>query len=347
MATLNPFTADGFDMVSMTTAINKLPNLYGRLNEMNLFPFESINTLSVLVEQRNGTLNIVRSRPRGSAPDKNESDKRTVRSFQVPHFPIEDVLLPGDYQGVRAFGSATEMETQASIMLQKQTRMKNTLDQTLEYLRIGALQGIVYDADATVIYDLNNEFNIAATTTPETVGSKLTLAFALTTDTTDVRGKCISVVRHIEKNLRGENMSGVRCFCGNTFFDNLIAHPQVEKVYLGHLAAVEALGGDPRKGFRFGGITFENYAPSWTDHDGAARLGIAATSGICFPEGTRDTFSTIVAPGNFLETANTMGLPYYSRQEPKEFGQGIKVWAEGNWLPICKRPEVCVTVTNT
>ncbi|MEN6533686.1 MAG: major capsid protein, partial [Bryobacteraceae bacterium] len=82
-------------------------------------------------------------------------------------------------------------------------------------------------------------------------------------------------------------------------------------------------------------------------HDGAARLGIAATSGICFPEGTRDTFSTVVAPGNFLETANTMGLPYYSRQEPKEFGQGIKVWAEGNWLPICKRPEVCVTVTNT
>ena len=59
----NPFT-NAYDMAAMTAAINKLPNLYGRLNAMNLFPFAPINTTSVLVEQKNGTLNIVRSRPR-------------------------------------------------------------------------------------------------------------------------------------------------------------------------------------------------------------------------------------------------------------------------------------------
>jgi hypothetical protein len=50
--------------------------------------------------------------------------------------------------------------------------------------------------------------------------------------------------------------------------------------------------------------------------------------------------------GNFLETANTMGQPYYAKQEPRKFNAGIDLWAESNVLPICKRPEVLVTVTN-
>lgn len=345
MSTLNPFAADGFDMLAMTTAINKLPNLFNRLAP--IFRPEPINTVSVLVEQKNGTLNIVRSRARGAAADKVTTDKRSMLALAVPHLPVEDVLLPDDYQGVRAFNSSSEMETYANILNAKLGKMKNILDQSAERLRFGALQGIIYDADATVIYDLHNEFNIAAASSAGDVGKWLTLAFALTTDTTDIRGKCTSVRRHIEANLRGETMTGVRCLCGTTFFDNLVAHPQVEKVFLNQAAAFEAMGRDVRKGFRFGDIVFEEYAAAWTDHDGTARAGVAATSGICYPEGTSDTFSQVIAPGNFLETANTMGMPYYAKQEPRKYNAGLDLWAESNILPLCKRPEVCVTVTNT
>jgi hypothetical protein len=336
----NPFT-NAYDMAAMTAAINKLPNLYGRLNEMNLFPFSPINTTSVMVEQRNGTLNIVRSRPRGAAPDKSTADKRQLRSFAVPHLPVEDVLLPDDYQNVRAFGSDNAMESQASIMANKLQRMRNILDQTLEYLRMGALKGIILDADATTLYNLYNEFNIPSTTTAGTVGSWLTVEFDLDDEDEDVITHCLNVKRHIEMNLRGERMTGVRGLCDSVFFDALTTHPKVTAAYQ-RWQDGRALFSDNRKGFTFGEITFEEYGATWTDHDGTARAAIAASHCHFFPEGTGDTFSTICAPGNFIETANTMGQPYYARQEERKLGQGIDLWAESNILPLCRRPEVLV-----
>lgn len=337
----NPFT-NAYDMAQMTAAINKLPNLYGRLNAMNLFPFAPINTTSVLVEQKNGTLNIVRSRPRGAAPDKSTADKRQLRSFAIPHLPVEDVLLPDDYQNVRAFGSDNALETEASIMASKLQRMRNILDQTLEYLRMGALKGIILDADASTLYNLYNEFNIPSTTTAGTVGSWLTVEFDLDDEDEAILTHCLEVKRHIEMNLRGEQMTGIRGLCDATFYDALTTHPKVEKAFAAYQALNQNLAEDYRRGFRFGGVTFEEYGATWTDHDAVARPAIAAGHCHFFPEGTGDTFSTICAPGNFVETANTMGQPYYARQEARKFNAGIDLWAESNVLPICKRPEVLV-----
>jgi hypothetical protein len=50
------------------------------------------------------------------------------------------------------------------------------------------------------------------------------VSFALGTTTTDVKKKCLEVVRHIEDNLRGEFMSGIRCFVSREFFDALTSH---------------------------------------------------------------------------------------------------------------------------
>ncbi|MCL5744014.1 MAG: major capsid protein, partial [Acidobacteria bacterium] len=33
---LNPFSNDAFNMVALTAAINKIPNNYGRLEQLNL-----------------------------------------------------------------------------------------------------------------------------------------------------------------------------------------------------------------------------------------------------------------------------------------------------------------------
>jgi hypothetical protein len=329
----NPFTGTGFDMASMTKAINKLPNLYNRV--AGIFPEQPIAMTTALIEQSNGTLNIVRSRPRGAPADKVTADKRALRSFVIPHIPIEDVVLPEEIQNVRAFGSESEGETAATIMARKLQKMKNVIDQTREHLAVGALKGIILDADGTTLYNLYTEFGIA----------QKTVDFVLDDDATIVMKKCLEVKRHIEENLKGESMTGIRCLCSSTFFDALTTHPEVEKAFAAYQALNQNLADDYRRGFRFGGIVFEEYNASWTDKDAAARAAIAANNGICFPEGTGNTFETIVAPGNFIETANTLGLPYYAKQEAKKFGQGYELWAEANVLPICKRPEVLVTVT--
>jgi len=328
----NPFTGTGYDMVSMTAAINKLPNLYNRL--MPIFAPGSIATTSLTVEQMNGTLNIVRSRPRGAPADKVIADKRALRVFSVPHIPVEDVLLPDDYQNVRAFGSDNAMETQATIMARKIGKMKNILDQTREYLRVGALKGIILDADGSTMYNLYTEFSI----TPKVVD------FVLDDEDTDVRAKCEEVLDHIETHLFGETMTGVHVFVDRVFFTALVSHPSVEKAFAQYQALNQNLASDYRQRFEFGGLTFEVYRATWTDKDGTARPAIASGKGHAFPEGTGNTFEEIAAPGNFLETANTMGIEYYARQQPRKYNAGIDMWAESNVLPMCKRPEVLVEV---
>jgi hypothetical protein len=56
------------------------------------------------------------------------------------------------------------------------------------------LKGVILDADGSELVNLYSEFEI----TPKTVN------FALATATTNVKARCLEVMRHIEDNLRGE-----------------------------------------------------------------------------------------------------------------------------------------------
>ena len=293
----------------------------------------------------NGTLNIVRSRERGAPADKSTADKRALRSFIIPHIPVMDVVLPHEVQNIRAFGSEEMTETDAAAGARKLQKMKNIIDQTREHLAVGALKGVILDADGTTLYNLFTEFGITAASNPGDIGKYLVLDFVLDSDATVVKTKCLNVKRHIEKNLRGERMTGVRALCSSSFYDALTTHPMVERAFEAYMALNQSLAEDYRQGFKYGGIVWEEYNASWTDKDGNVRAAIADNKAICFPEGTGDTFETIVAPGNFIEEANKPGQAYYARREMKPFGQGMELWAEANVLPICKRPEVLVEVT--
>lgn len=334
---VNPFTADAFNMASLTDAINILPNMYGRLKQKNMFPDKGIITRSVMVEEKNGVLNLIQSQPVGSPGALNKSGKRKVRSFSVPHLPLDDVILPEEYQGIRAFGRASEVATLAQIMNDHLQSMRNKHDITKEYLRMGALKGIILDADGSTMYNLYTEFGI----------SQKTVDFALDSDTTDVAAKCREVLRHVEDNLLGEVADGVEVLVSEEFFDALIAHPNVEKFFANHAKALELAGRgeDPRKGFQFGGLRFEEYRGKATDAAGTTRRFIAASEGHAYPTGTLNSFVTYNSPADFLETANTIGMPYYAKQEPRKFNRGVDLHSQSNPLPLCLRPGLLVKVT--
>ena len=62
----NPFDNPGFAMASLTAAINILPNRYGRLEQLNLFPAKPVRTRQIIVEEYAGKLNLLPTRPVGS-----------------------------------------------------------------------------------------------------------------------------------------------------------------------------------------------------------------------------------------------------------------------------------------
>lgn len=332
---LNPFAADAFSMASLTKSINVIPNNYGRLNDLNLFPVKSVRTRTVMFERKNGVLNLITTKPVGAPGDQSQHGKRQVRSFVIPHIPLDDTILPDEYSGVRAFGSENELAPFVSIMNNKLQENKNKHAITLEHLRMGALKGIIVDADTSVLYNLYTEFGI----------TQKTLSFALGTATTKVRSKCLAVSRHIEKNLKGEVHSGVRVLCSEGFFEAFIEHDKVQEAFKYHEEASDRLGGDPRKGFKFGGIVFEEYSASAPDANGTERKFIADDQAHAYPTGTMNTFGTYVAPADFVETANTLGKLFYAKREPRKFNRGVDLHTQSNPLPMCRRPEVLVKLT--
>lgn len=331
---LDPFQTDAFNMVSLTRAINIIPNMYGRCNELSLFPGKGVRTRSIIVEEKNGVLTLLPTMPPGSPGTMGKMGKRKVRSFVVPHIPHDDTILPQEYEGIRAFGSETELASVAAILNDHLQTMRNKHAITLEHLRMGALKGVILDADGSTIYNLFTEFGI----------QQKSVDFKLGTSTTDVRGKCMEVLRHIETNLMGEVKTEVRALVSSELFDKLTAHDNVKAAYANYVAAAQMLAGDLRRGFSYGGILWEEYLGQASDMDGNTRRFIAANDGHAFPMGTMSTFETVLAPADFIETANTIGIELYAKQEARKFGRGIDLHTQSNPLPICYRPAVLVRV---
>lgn len=328
---LNPFSNDAFNMVALTAAINKVPNNYGRLEQLNLMPAEGVRTRTILIEEMSGVLNLLPTMPVGAPGSLGTQGKRKVRSFVIPHIPHDDVVLPEEVQGLRAFGSENDLEALSNLIAKKLQNMRNKHAITLEHLRMGALKGVILDADASTIYDLYSEFGI----------TQKTVNFALTTNTTEVIGKVLEVKRHIEDNLRGEFMTGIMCLCSQGFFDALTTHPKVKEAYQ-RWQNGQILFSDNRTNFSFGGVVFEEYRGQATDGAGNVRKFIADDEAHFFPLGTASTFRTYFAPADFNETANTLGLPLYAKQAPRKFERGTDIHTQSNPLPICLRPEVLV-----
>ena len=264
MPVINPFATDAFDMVALTAAINKIPNNYGRLEQLNLMPPQGVRTRTIIIEEMSGVLNLLPTQPVGAPGTLGTTGKRKVHSFVIPHIPHDDAVLPEEVQGIRAFGSETEMDALANLLALKLQNMRNKHAITLEHLRMGALKGVILDADGSTLYDLYSEFGI----TPKTVN------FELTTATTEVLTKVLEVKRHIEDNLRGEFMTGVMCLCSSGFFDALTTHAKVKEAYARWQEGC-VLFTDNRIGFTFGGVTFEEYRGQATDAAGNVRKFIA------------------------------------------------------------------------
>jgi hypothetical protein len=334
MSVPNFFTSDAFNTISLTLGINRIPNMYGRLNELGLFPERGVPTRQIMVEEMQGVLNLLPTKPVGSPATVGTVGKRKVRSLMIPHIPHDDVVLPEEVQGVRAFNSENMLESQAAKMAEKLANMRNKHAITLEHLRMGALKGIILDADASTLYNLYTVFNI----------TQKVINFEFTDADLEVISVCLSVKRHIEDHLFGEVMTDVRALVSPEFYDALTTHVSVKDAFKFYQQQ-QNLSGDYRKGFRFGEITFEEYRGQATDIDGNVRKFIAADEGHAFPMGTQTTFLNYFAPADFNEAVNTIGLPVYAKQEPRKMGRGWDIHTQSNPLPICHRPEVLVKFT--
>ena len=329
MPLIDIFRDDAFSTVSLTEGILKAPHKPGRLGSLGLFRERGITTTTVVVEEKDGRLSLISTSPRGGPASSIGAEKRTARSFAVPHLERESTVMADEVQGVRAFGSENELQAVQPIVNERLADLRAMHEVTLEHLRAGAIKGQILDADgATVLFNLFTEFGV----------SQQTYEFDLSTDATDVRSECVAVQRLSEAELGAEMVTGYRAFCGDDFFDALIEHDSVKESL--KYREGQVLRTDLRAGFEYGGIVWENYRGSVG--------GVAffpTDEAYVVPEGTR-IFSTYFAPADFLETVNTVGLPLYAKMAfDEQLNRWTKVHTQSNPLALCLRPRAVINVT--
>ncbi len=360
MNVLDVFKGNAFNLVALTDAINLMPFKPSRIGAMGLFEEQGVTQRVVIIEERDGVLMLIPRAPYGAPAPVSLKRVRRARNFEVIHLPLDDTVSAAEVQGIRAFGSQSEVEGVVQVVNDKIAVMRQSHEMTLEWHRMGAVKGIVYDADAsTVLHDLYAEFGVHKT--PD-------MDWDIHTGATDQKQNCLDAKRLIEDALGAAPYDHVHALCGDNWFDMFVNHALVKTAYerwSGQVAAALAIAGsgagvssgpgapgvgaflrdDQRRGFPFAGVIFENYRGKIVT---PGRTTTTTTKFIddeemrLFPVGVPGLFKTYFGPADFIETINTVGRPYYAKQQLMDMDRGVNLHTQSNPLCLCTRPRVLI-----
>lgn len=331
MATMNIFASNAFSTFELTTAFEKLDYAPGLLGSLGIFTPRPSRTRVVAVERRENTLALIETTPIGAPPKELENDKRDIRNFETVRLAKSFTMYAEEVNGIRGFGSETElMQVQAEVA-RRAARIRRDMEVTHEHMRLGALQGILLDADgSTVIRNYFTEFGISAPTA---------INFALDTATTKVRLKCHEVVRKMAQASKGAMGPGatVHALCGDEFYDKLTTHPEVEKTFLNWQAAADLRQNTAYGAFTYGGITWHNYRGT----DDNSTIAIPTAEAKFFPVGASEVFEVALGPAEFFPWVNAPGQMSYALSIPDRDRQAWNKFELYSYpLYMCTRPEI-------
>jgi len=305
MPHMDIFNDDAFSMLSLTTAIERVPYKPSLLGSLGIFSTRPVTTEFVSMEEIQGRINLIQTDNRGAPPTQQVRDTRNIRVARTRRLALADTIYAAEIQGVRAFGSETEMQQVQSIVARRGQKLRQSLELTQELHRLGAVQGIVLDADGST---LDNWFTFWGISQPTE------LDFELDDANTNVRTKCAGVIRAMERAAKGAFVPGtqVHAICGDTFYDGLIDHANVRATYQNWAAAAELRTDMTFRSFPYGGIVFHNYRGT----DDNSTLAVAAEKAKFFPVGAPGVFEVAYAPGEWLDVVNTPGRELYAMMIP-------------------------------
>lgn len=336
---LDIFRGRLFETTTLTAAINEIPFVPGRLGQLGIFSELGVPTTTVIIEKNGTVIKLIPTSPRGSPGTPVQGTKRSGVPFVIPRLAAQAQLHADEVQNVREFGTDDQL---AGVEQQRDAKLNivsMSLDMTLENHRLGAIQGVILDADGeTVLFDLYDRFEIAERAA---VSLELDAAWAQA-DGGRIRGLLMGVARDVRDDLGGISPTGLHTLCGDDLYDQLINHPELRETYLQQQEARDLREGDPFEMFKYGPMVFENYRGSGT-------VKIADNEARVIPLGVPELFITRFGPADYMEAVNTVGLPKYTKavMDPSGYNRFIEMEGQSNPLNVCTRPRVLRKLTLT
>lgn len=333
--------------VDFSGSINIIPNQWGLMQRLGLFVPMYGTQKSIMIARTTETDHLMVDRnwdERNPAIGGNSKDYLTL---PIPHYPVDDAILPNDIDGVVDFESliagGMQLETLEKKRVEKMMRIRRAHSTLLEMARLQVIKnGTVYAPNGTVNINYYTEFGVARQSINLNLGS------------TTIRPQVgiEAAISYLQDGLMtGDVVTGFVALCSPTFFAALTANAFVAEQYMyfnrggdqagltiGRLTAGAPLDGRYRT-FDFGGVL-------WIEVRGqvAGVPYVTPDEAYMFPLGT-ENFETHFAPANRLSTVNKTALDSYYFEYINQKDDIIEIMSETNFLNTLRRPDQVCTLT--
>ena len=331
MATMDVFNNSAFSTTSLSGFVQKMPFVPQLLGSLNLFTPKPVRSRNIFVDRTEGGITLIPTSADGAPPESLNSTTRDAVALKTTRLAKQFTLYAAELDGIRASGTESELMAVQTEFNTRMLRIRADMELTHEHHRLGALQGLLLDADgSTVIYNYATAFNEAI---------PAATSFELDVATTNVIGICKDIARSMARSGKGALAGAtIHALAGDDFYDALVTHPNVEKFYLNQMAA-QALRDQAAvfEAFTIGGITFHNYRGT----DDGTTVAVPTAEAKFFPVGAAGVFEVAYSPLEAAGFVNTPGQPLYAMNIPD---RDRNMWVKGELysypLYMCSQPRV-------
>lgn len=328
----NLFGLPTFQAVELTATIQRIEYMPTMLEAYGPSLFIESRSASpfIAMAQMDDMFSLIPTSPRGAPPVELEKRPGDIRMFRTHRLAKGSTLY---FDSLTA--TMPEWQLLTAVMAEfadRAAKIRRDIAWTQEYMRFGAIQGRVVDADGSILDDFWQTWGVGM---PGWIELPLNDP---TANLSDLRSAIRDLIRTAERTSKGGWIPGrtvFHAFCGADFYDKLVTHPALAQTYLYHAGAAE-LRNQIMDQFQFGGVL-------WIDFHGddAGVLAIPPNEAHLFPVGGNEVFRTVYGPAEFEPWINQPGQDIYAITIPDRDRNAWIRW-EGYTYPlhICVRPEM-------
>ena len=319
-------TVSGELIAHLEGVIEKIPHQPSRIQELGLFTsVPLLNTTTVKFDKTEFGLELIQTSTRGTdAPKQAKRTSNTVH-FETSRIAKEVDFLADEILNLRRLGE-TSPEAVDNYLMNKSKPTLGSLRATREWNMLGALKGIVVDADGFVLENLYDKMGTAA---PDVIY----FDFDNLSAPGAIRTICSNIVRATANKMGGVGFDHVHAFVGPEFMDKMANHPETRETYISQEGAA-LRSGTAFTTFTYGEIVFEEYRGTI----GATKF-VKDAEARFFPVGAVDAYQAFFAPADRIGYEG-LGAVEYALPFVDPKGRSRSIEYQSNMISVMKRPDV-------
>ena len=349
-------------LTEWTEQINEQDNQFGVFNAMGLFNAKPVSqtTLTFQKNIKNVTL-IPQTTRRGGTASRGVDGVSELYNLNLPYFEHKDFVGVQDIQGYAASSEDERVISLGEVKAEKVISMRESADQTKEYMQIEAIKGVTKDAYGNTVADMFEEFGLTARRTQEISSNGFSLDFELGTASTDIYQKITDLKRYITKKAStGGAIGKIQVPCSESFFDALKNHPKVREAYAAWTNSGGSNGGKEiyrdelttytnwgvTDSFEFNGVLFWTYPAEFSidkgDQTFETKSAFNGKEGYTIVKGVKDAYRGAFGPSNTFKGANKAGASIYLNEFADKYDREYEFNLEMSPLYWLARPQFSI-----